>query len=494
MFKYLILVCLTLLSSTGRASDLHLNLEKEADKVLAPKMGALTLDQVKKLVVNEDLDLQISYERLIEAQKKIGVARAAYFPYGLGTVAAMYFLNVWNPLLLVELITSLPSKIYNVQAEKNMSMAQNYSHRALRENVKNQVAQLYYGILKEETALKLTGLKIALMEAMIRTYRERVVMGLSTEDEVLELEQSLRRVRDTYLKFSAYLGEAKSAFNMMLGMDSSEGQQIELQPISTFLSSEDYQRDMAEMTRMALERSNEIVAADYMVTAARKSKKSTKWSVLSFGGIGFDYYFRIQVAGSKIEQAQLNRQFVEDNLVNQVYLIDNAFKRGLEHVQSEREIFKDTDFYMKSNLEMFKAGSISLDKLLEVQMTYLNDFNELIQSHYLSLGKLDDLERVLMGDAVGLNSSEIKEAVQVSLNNKNNEWHNLSVNVPAGMKIVKVIYEFEDGLGLRPMTSYASGNDFTVGLKLYGAVFLAGNAVVTLENGDVITKSFRFNI
>lgn len=489
MFKYLFLACMVLISSTGRAYDLHLNLEKEAQKVLLPKANALTLEQVKKMVVNEDLDIQISYERLIEAQKKIGVARAAYFPYGLGTVAAMYFFNVWNPLILVELITSLPSKVYNVQAEKNMSLAQKYSLEALRQNVKTQVSHLYYGILKEETALKITALNMVLMEEMIRTSRDRVELGLATEEEVIEHEQSLRRMRDTYLQFSSYLGEAKAAFNVMLGQSPDEGKEIELQPVSDFLVADEFQREIKEMVRMAVQMSNEIVAADYMVTAALKAKKSAKWSVLSFGGIGFGFYARIQVAGSKVEEAHRNRQIVEETLVNQVYSMDNAFKKSLSLVRSEKEIFTDTTFYMNTELEKFKSGHLSLDKLLETQMYYLKDYNEMVQSHYLSLIKLADEERVIMGSARG--TPEEAGDFNVALNDRDNRY-DLSVTSDTDSKIVKVRYEFDGYLGLRPMTSLAADNDFLVTLKLYEPESVAGTVEITLESGEVITKLFNF--
>lgn len=488
MFKYLFLSCLLLITTLVRAQELHLNIESEAQKVLLPGANALSLDQVKRMVVNEELDIQISYERLIEAQRKIGVARAAYFPYGLGTVAAMYFLNVWNPLILVELLTSLPSKVYNVQAEKNMALAQKYSLAALRENVKNQVAHLYYGILKEEAALKITRLRIALIESLIQVYRDRVDMGLSTQDEVFDLERGLLRDRDTYLKFSAYLTEAKVAFNVMLGNSPEQGGRIELRPVGNFLEEREFHREMQELVEMALRRSNEIVSADYMITAARKSKKSAKWSILSFSGIGFGYYARIQVAGSKISAAELNRKIVEETLINQVYSSDHAFKKALEMVTSEREILSDTVFYLRSQLARFQEGQLTLDKLLETELTYLKDFNEMIQSHYVSLIKLEDEERVVMGPTGEISVPPGNFDVELQ---QNGNWYELSVRASEA-KIVKVRYLFDAALGLRPMTSWASTHGFPVALKLYSPEAVNGTVEITLENGEVLTKHFNF--
>lgn len=490
MFKHLFLAGTILLTTTGHAYEQHLTLERDALQVLQTKPKALTLDEVKKIVSDEEIDIQISYERLIQAQRKIGQARAAFFPYGVGTIGAMYLVNVWNPILLAELITSLPSKVFAVQSEKNMSLAQKYSLAALRENIKNQVSHMYYNILQEEVALKLTKMEIALRETQVHTYKQRVKLGLATEEDVKDLEYALVKVRDAYLKFSSYMNAEKAAFNVMLGKTPQEGKTIELQPVATLLSGEDYQMDLNAMITEALDKSNEIVAADYMVRAASKAKRSTKWSILSFSGIGFGYYARVQVAGSKVQEAVLNRKFVEENLVNQVYIVDNAFQRSLDLLQSERDVFADTDFYTRSQMEKFKAGALSVDKLIETQLVYLKDFNEMVRSHYNSLIKLSDVERVLVGKVV---TTPVEESTfEVSMDKSSRNWHRISIKSSGDDKIEKVYYQFDKYLGLRPMTSYASENEFPVRLKLYDPDFVAGTAEINLESGEVIKKQFKF--
>src|SRR5690606_10361066 len=103
-----------------------------------------------------------------------------------------------------------------------------------------------------------------------------------------------------------YLSAEKAAFNLLISQTPVEGAKVQLQPVGKFLDSNEYAIDAETLKMQALDRSPEIVAAKYMVTAAAKAKKSTGWSILSFSGIGFGYWGRIQVAGSKVEQARLN--------------------------------------------------------------------------------------------------------------------------------------------------------------------------------------------
>jgi hypothetical protein len=488
MYKNIILVAVALiLPLKGRANDLHLNLSEKSFEVLAPKKNAITLKQVNDLVVNDQLDLQISYEKLLQAQKKIGLARAQYFPYGLGTVAAMYFLNIWNPLILVELVTSLPSKIYHVQSEKNMSMAQQYGNEALKHNIKNQIAHLYYNVLNEESALKLAKMELVLLETLYKATEDRVVLGLSTETELRSIELRSLDLRDIVLKFSAYLSAEKSAFNIMISQMPTNAKPLELQTEGTFLNSEDFGLSSEILKLNAIDRSPEIVAAKYMITAAARSRSSVAWSVLSFSGIGFDYWGRIQVAGSKIEQAKLNREQVELTLANQSYVLNNKFHRSLDHFNSELAVFNDTALFYAGDLAQFKANKLALDQLAESGIIFLKDFREMVTSHYDSLKKLSDLERVALGDVRG---NEITaEKVEVALTNLKNSKYSLSVTTIENVKSVQYVF---DNYGFIPLTGHNQLNDFAVFLKLAEARNIAGHVNVTLNDGKIITKQFKF--
>jgi outer membrane protein TolC len=493
MLRILLSTCLMLIiSSTGWANDIHLSLEKRANEVLMPKQSALSLEQVQQMVANDDIDAQIAYEKLLQAQRKIGEARAQFFPYGLGTVGAMYLLNIWNPILLVELVTSIPSKVFSVQSEKNMSMAEKYSLAALRENVKNQIAHLYYDILKEEAALKLTKIQISLHETLLTAFQEKAALGLSNEQDVKSVERRLLTLRDAYLKFSGYLAVEKSAFNMMMARNPSEAKSMELQPVTDFLdTTQDKMMNVNGMISSAVAHSNEIMAADYMIAAASKNRKSIKWSILTFNGIGFGYWARVQVAGSQIREAQLNRQLIEENLVNQVYVAEKGFRSSLELLKSEQDLLADTEFYMNSEIARFKNDVIPVDELIETELIYLKDFNELLMAHYSSLIKLSDLDRVVMNETE-TSDKRVEAAVEVKMNNYKRNWYSLSLTTQKDSHIKQVDYSFTDKMGLRPMTSYSSGNGFGVNLKLYTPDSVEGTVTITYDNGSTATKTFKF--
>lgn len=469
------------------ANDLHLHIPERSHAVLAPKANALNLNEINAKLMNEQLDLQISYERLIQTQKKIGEARAQYFPYGLNTVAAMYFLNIWNPLLLVELITSLPSKIFYVQSEKNMSMAQKYGHKALKENIKNQVAGLYYDILKEESVLKLAKMELTLLETLYKVVEEKVRLGLVSAQDLRSLELRILDMRDICLKFAGYLSAEKLAFNTMISEMPEEARKIDLQTVGTFLEPQDYGLPSEIIKLNAIDRSPEIVSAEYMITAASKAKNSTAWSILSFNGIGFNYWGRMQIAGSKIQQARVNREQTEVTLSNQAYIKNNAFHRTLDHFVSEKEVFKGTEAHFDGEFARFQSGDIALDRLIESEIIYLRDFREMVVAHYESLKKLNDLERIALNEVKG-NAAEL-EKIDIVFDHMSDQKYSLSVKSQEKVKSVEYVFNRS---GLSTLTVTNPRTDFGVILKLIDAKDFAGHVNVNYENGSTVTKQFKF--
>src|SRR5690606_19274869 len=110
--------------------------------------------------------------------------------------------------------------------------------------------------------------------------------------------------------------------------------------------------------------------------------------------------------------------------------------------------------------------------------------------HYLSLTRLDDIERLILGKARALAPDEIP--LEIKLEEQNRRWYALWVETPAHVNVEEVRYIFDDHLSLRPMTSYSTRSDFSVRVKLYQPRTISGVVEVTLSSGEVLTKKFNF--
>lgn len=496
--KYIIIL-ITLVFSINFAfagnSTLAKSIIAESESILAEKENAITLEELQQMVSNDSLDVQISYERLLQAQKKIGSARAQYFPYGIGAVASLYFYGSFSYLILAELITSLPSKIYNVQSTKNVRKAQAENLKTVKANIKNQIAKMYYNFLKDEALLKIASLELKLMEADIASTEENIELGMSTDVDLTNLKYKYLTLRDVYLRFSGYYNQSLKALNIATGRDSTE-EVLKLQPVNTYLSADQVRMSSAEMETLAIENSSELKAANYMIKAAHHNTNSVRWSVLSFSGIGFGYMSRIRFSKSARANAYYNRDSVQRNIENQVYTRRAKLINSIGIFNQDHDLYNVTKSYVEGDIEEYKSGQLTLSKVIQTELIYLSDFRETIRSHYQALIDIDNLKRLVgqnvYGEGAIIESIEPEtELAELKIKKRGRVIRINAYNMISSEKIESVQYEFNDRL-FKEMKSFSSSNNFAV--KLYtrtSSTKVSGRAIITMENGEQIIKEFK---
>lgn len=488
MKKILFLFLTLTLSFQALAKEYALQILEQTEAVLTEREGAISLEQAKELAGGENIDIKIAYERLFQAQRKIGLARAQYFPYGLGDVALIYFTNAFQTLLLVELATSLPSKWYNVKKEKHLRNAEAWNLKALTENVKNQTALLYYNVVKEESMLRLTSFELKLLEELISARTAEVQIGVYDAERLNDLRYRFLHLRNEYLKFEAYLAEEKAAMKMLLNLPYQA--KLDLQPVSTFLTRDDFDLDVESLALMAQNRSYEIKAAEQVVQAAYDSKRSTQWSILSFSGIGFGYLANVRMESSKIREAQLRLEATEGTVYNNVYTRSSMFRSSVEFFLNEKVISDTTENFMKGQMEIFNKGEASVSELIEAELYYLRDFRDMLRAHYNAHIRLDDFERVVQGNVDELIYADADFSLSVE-QDQYNTYFSLVDRDALIDEIESVTYVFENQ-SVNDIKSFRSRSNFSVRVRSRSLSFpLEMKAKIIFRNGEIVTKKLK---
>lgn len=479
----------TLVTQAFASEDIHLTALEKSAKLLEPREGAISLEQAKELAVGDNVDAKMAYQRLYQAHHRISEARATYFPYGTGDVAVLYISNFWNPLILAELITSVPSKWYNVQKQSHLASAEGYRLEALRENVKNQIAKLYYSVLKEEAVLELSGYEVRLQEELLRALSAQVDTGLARVSDLEDAEYSALRMRDQYLRLKSYLAVEKTALKMVLNM-SYEEEDLVFQPVKEILAQEDLTFNTENLAITSLNRSYEVKAAQEMIHAAYKGKRSAKWSILSFTGLGFDYMERVRYAGSKIEQAIAEKAALESNIKNEVFARESVLRHSIDITRSQEEISDYSKTYVKSTLAAFQIGGATINELIEANLYFIKDYQKTIVAHYNAYSNLANLERVALGNVEG----EFHEGqIHVSAERIGNHL-NLDVNaIGINHEVESVTYTFPD-MGISDVKRFSARGGFEASISLAASLSpIQGHVIVIFKNGEAIRKPFQLS-
>lgn len=487
MKKVLIFILSTVFAFQAVANENALMVVNQLDTILSPKENAITLEQAKELAAGENIDIKFAYEQLFQAQRKISQARANYFPYGVGDIFFIYFQNVSSTLILIQLATSLPMKWYFVQKEKYIRNAEAFNLKALRVNIKNEIASMYYSVLKEEALLKISSYQLGLMEEMATALDAKVAVGLVDSTEVDSLRWRTLRVRDDYLKFEAYLAKEKSAFRQLLNLPYNS--KVELQPVRQYLSHEDFAVDVENLARTAQNRSFEVKSAQEMINAAHSSKSSAKWSILSFGGIGFGHFAKVRVEGSKVQEQILRKEVVEDTIYSNTYSREKMFRSSVDFFLSTKNIADTTKSYMYKHLADFKAGNIDTVSLIESELYFMKDFSSMVIAHYNSLSRLDDLERIVLGK---VKTTEFKENDFEIQRSKSRKSTKIFLEAPVNMYDIQSVTYTVNGQYGRDFKSFNSKSNYSIKLKnKYLSETVEGSALIIFDNGEVIKKHFK---
>lgn len=487
MKNLLIFILSAIFTFQATANEYALEVLNQANSVFKAKENAITLEQAKEMAVGDNIDVAIAYERLFQAQRKISQARANYFPYGVGDALFIYYTNAFSSFILIELVTSLPTKWYFVQKQKHLRNAEVYNVKALRENIKNQVAQMYYTILKEEALLKLTSYELNLMEELATSMEAQVALGLADATKLESLKWRNLKHRDEYLKFEAYLAEEKAAYKMMLDLPYQS--KVNLQPVDNFLAQEDFSIEVERLARTAQERSFEVKAAQEMINASYDSRNSTRWSILSFGGIGFGYFANVRIEGSKVNESILRMKSTVDNVYANTYTRESMFRNSVDFFLSEKNIADTTKSYMLNNISEFKAGNIAVSELIESELYYLRDYREMIMAHYNALSRLDDLERVVLGK---VNSTEYKKSDFKIKSYKSRRSTTLSLDADINMYDIQSVTYTVGGQYVKDIKTFKAKNSFKIKLKnKYLPKMIEGSVLIIFDNGEVIKKNFK---
>ena len=482
-------ILLLALSLPSLASEYALQIFEKTNEVLEQKDNALNLEQVKELAAGENTDVRIAYERLYQAQSKISLARARFFPYGLGDVGVIYFTNSFSNLILVELVTSIPTKWFAVASARHERNAESWNLKALRENIKNQAALLYYNILKEESMIKLARYELNLLEEMLAARTVEVEIGERSGEELADLRMQILNLRDEYLKFESYLAEEKAAMKILLNL--SHRNSLELQPESGFLSASDYDLNTESLAQIAQSRSYEVKAAEQVVYAAHDSRRSAQWSILSFSGIGFGYLSNVRMERSKAREAQLRLEATRTTIYNNTYTRKSMLENSVDFFLAEKSVSDTTENFVRGQLAEFNSGNLPVGDLIETELYFLRDYRNMLRAHYNSLARLDDLERIVLGtvsqdelaDASGFSLSADYRGNRISfeLEDMNNQMG----------EVESVTYTFHNQRQA-PIRSLRSRSNFSALVSSRRISFPVDVSMkIVMRNGEVVQKTVR---
>lgn len=478
-------------------------LESELKTLVTPSKGDKDLAQIKSILSQRSIDIDIAAENYLIAKKQVSVARAAFNPIRTGHVLgiALGMEYLWTPIL-IDAVISIPTKLFNVSKNKYLAKASSYNYEATKERLFNEMAKLYYDIITHKMILESIDLEIKIRNE----YDQKLgntTSALKIENKKATLKLGIERT-DIYKLYSAEL----AAFRTMLTYDINSLKSVNLAPVAYSLSSDTV--DSINLTRLedlAVVRSNSHKVVLNIHRAALENVKGVRWSLLSFSGLNFSYGRRVRVAKNEVEIARLEIDSSEITLKNGARDTLNKLESSIRVSENYGAITHDSrELYLDIHAN-WQDGGMNDETVVRSALDLIRDYRSEIVARYRSLSALDDFSyasHVSVTPKVAASSSLQDQIRKNSLyglthfdykviGKRSGNFLELSLRDRVELDLVESVdYVFNTKTSKRK-----DSDNRASGFRVRRALAdnegqISGEAFVTLKNGHEYIVDFRF--
>jgi hypothetical protein len=373
---------LALAGNENPLSDLRVNLES----TLIANESRHSLSELKTVASQRNVDIEVAFQNYIIAKKRVSVARAAFNPLTTGHLLGLAIgLNyLWAPIA-IEAVTSIPTKIYNVSANKYLARAALYNSYQAKLVLNNELAHLYYDILTHEVMLKTIDEELTLLsfhEGALVEVNNNEVQKRETKTRMLALQ--VERI-DIYNLYNEELAGLRTLLTMGPGNDF-ELSQIAAQINRSFLEG----LNSSKLQDFALQNSHEYKKAINVRYAAETNIKTMKWSILSFSGMNSSYRMRVKNSKVTAEIAQYEQQGTKLKVRNTVLVKLNNLESSLNILENYSTNYDQSMGLSEDYYRLYNTGLESEGAAIETAISAVRDFRNRVVAHYISWSALDD--------------------------------------------------------------------------------------------------------
>lgn len=351
----------------------------------------LSLEQVQQEVLSSNLDLAMAYENFYQAQQRKTKARMDMLPrldFVLIYNASEMFENVMGWLYLVP----TPTDWFRAKSQGHMATAKNYSYKAARLNMMKQVTNDYYAVKLHERKLESYEREKRLLSSLLRQYQDQKRVGADVDGRIFETKRSLLVTDQKITSAKALIEEEKASLNIAL--DRPYDNPLELEEIDPdSVTFEALPTDVA--IAMAYDNSNELKQNHYTRLAVKNDMRATRWSVLTFSGIGFEYASLIRFEKSKARVVDLEEKQIRNQISNQVAFALKDYKLLEQRIANERDLLAVERKVLQEKKELHDMGQLDLDDWTDARIYYMRKKEGLNALKYERLVKINQINRLL---------------------------------------------------------------------------------------------------
>ena len=446
----------------------------------------LTLEELRKEVLSDNLDIRIQYEKYYQSQRNVGVALGQFLPN-----ANINLVNINATLAVLQSVVPTPSNWFSYQASKDLKLAEKYTTESIKLNILEGLTANYINLKHQETLMESLKKQERFLEDVYTDVVKSEELGMASPNDVFLARRNLLQHRQDIFALNTLMLAEKQSLLIALNMSPNEELSLGLLPAENL---EVIPEDVNEGIEMALRNSTEIRSNVYQAEAARFMVSSKKWSFVSFNGIGFDYSSTLAIERSRAKIIELEREKLALKIRNQVYSAYDELKILDQRIELQKQVLMTNEETDARNTELYMNQLITLTKYLESKNNLAEEERTLTRLEMQRLIKISHIKRLLGLDA-SLGQLDEDSYANIGLMVKKTEKRNrnhlaLKLNgTPEELaNVMSVTYSLKD---IFETTSDNASNQFAIYYRLKSRGEFELVARIRLMNGEEVIKTER---
>lgn len=371
------------------------------------------LSALAKQALTRSFNSQVMFESVVQARLNAQAGYENLIPHvTVGNVISMFTLSTVSFTSLIGFVGNLapfliPSNWFHATQAKFQSDAERYAYLLMQANSGNIATGLGYAIVRDQTSLAEMQTELAQITGIRQQVFDEERLGFLPEGSTDSVDSVINSANTTITGLQltintefAGLANAVGFYNPLAIKSVAIDNDLSVDNPDSF--------DPTQTEALALSRAAELKQMDYLISAAQTNKIETFFDwITPTGGqpLGVGYATFIEIAQAQLEQARVQRQQLQANLlqtiannINNLNATVAEYKLAQKNITIQNSLVNDYLNQLKLGISVASSDLITaFSGQMAAQMTLINDRfqylvlrdnmdRELYEGQYAALG------------------------------------------------------------------------------------------------------------
>ena len=309
--------------------------------------------------MNDSVTVSIAYEKYVMAKQQSKAKVLELLP----TISIDLLIYDYNYTILRTLIPE-PSRFFEASASKDLARAAQVNQTVVKRNLLADLEKSYYLIKYNEEVLKTLESGLVIRQEILDRTQAAYDLGAIEYYYVYSARRDVIKAQTELYNAREVLSAEKFAFKLILSRKNPT-ESLDLVFPGFYNENLNYPSNVDYAMSVAVNNSKEIESYTHLINAAEKSKKGEKWSWLSWTGVGFDYFAKVEISKANVRKVELERKQAIYSIKNQVaslYEKIDAHKEKMELQEQLTEMAREEYALMQQDLDNLMTTVIKVKK------------------------------------------------------------------------------------------------------------------------------------